>query len=177
VVGWGLQGPGNTQSFLHEEDCRVVAACDPDQTHLQVAIDTINGHYHTKDCRAYHDYREMMANDDIDAVMLAVPDHWHALVATEAAEIVRSGLLGEVTHVEVGLPAGHHDLARPGEFMAPAEPSPDLRGPGQPAHGGPQRRQRPCFNAAKRKLLWMQNGGEERIGLDDILVAHSSNGP
>jgi hypothetical protein len=32
---------------------------------------------------------------------------------------------------------------------------------------------RPCFNAAKRKLLWMQNGGEKGIELDDIIVASS----
>jgi len=36
-----------------------------------------HGHYGNKDCRrAYHDYREMMARKDIDAVMLAVPDNW-----------------------------------------------------------------------------------------------------
>ncbi len=175
VVGWGLQGPGNTQAFLNEDDCRVVAACDLDQTHLQSAVDTINGHYENKDCKAYHDYREMMASDDIDAVMLAVPDNWHALVATEAArrrldiygekplaqtiaeqeaivravqksqviwqtgswqrslpsfrraaEIVRSGLIGEVTHVEVGLPGGHTDLAKTKEFMTPTAPPPEL---------------------------------------------------
>ena len=100
----------------------------------------------------------MMARDDIDAVMLAVPDHWHELVATEAArrgkdvygekplahtvaeqqnivkavqkhktiwqtgswqrsregfhkaaEIVRNGLIGKITRVEVGLPSGHSD--------------------------------------------------------------------
>ena len=49
------------------------------------AVDRINGHYKNKDCKAYHDYREMMARKDIDAVMLAVPDHWHALTAVEAA--------------------------------------------------------------------------------------------
>ena len=85
VVGWGMQGPGNTKSFLAEDDCQVVAACDLDTKHLQSAVDTINSHYQNKDCAAYHDYRELMAREDIDAVMLAVPDHWHALVATEAA--------------------------------------------------------------------------------------------
>ena len=160
VVGWGMQGPGNTQSFLAETDCQVVAACDLDKGHLQSALDTINDHYQNKDCTPYHDYREMMARTDLDAVMLAVPDHWHALVSTEAArrkldiygekplaktiaeqqaivravqknkiiwqtgswqrsqspfhkaaEIVRNGLIGEVTRVEVGLPSGHHDFA------------------------------------------------------------------
>jgi predicted dehydrogenase len=85
VIGWGMQGPQNTQAFLAEEDCRVVAACDVDKNHLKNATDTINEHYQNKDCATYHDYRELLARKDIDAVMLAVPDHWHALVATEAA--------------------------------------------------------------------------------------------
>ena len=159
VVGWGMQGPSNTRSFLVENDCHVVAACDLDKDALAAAVGTVNEHYGNQDCAAYHDYREMMARPDLDAVMLAVPDHWHALVATEAAsrgldvygekplaktiaeqqaivhavekhkiiwqtgswqrsqptfhkaaEIVRSGLIGEVTHVEVGLPAGHTDF-------------------------------------------------------------------
>ena len=160
VVGWGMQGPGDTKSFLVEKDCQVVAACDLDKNHLQDAVDTINDYYQTKDCAAYHDYREMMARDDLDAVLLAVPDHWHELVSTQAArrkldiygekplaktiaeqqvivravqknkiiwqtgswqrsqptfhkaaEIVRNGLIGKVTHVEVGLPSGHNDFA------------------------------------------------------------------
>ena len=85
VIGWGMQGPENTQAFLDQQDCRVVAACDVDKTHLQNAVDTINQHYRNRDCAAYHDYRELLARKDIDAVMIAVPDHWHALVATEAA--------------------------------------------------------------------------------------------
>jgi len=160
VVGWGMQGPSNTEAFLGLKECQVVAACDIDKHHLQSALDRINGHYQNQDCKSYHDYREMMARKDIDAVMLAVPDTWHALVATEAAnnkkdiygekplartiaeqqaivravqqnnriwqtgswqrsqapfrkaaEIVRNGLIGKVTRVEVGLPAGHHDFA------------------------------------------------------------------
>jgi predicted dehydrogenase len=175
VVGWGMQGPGNTDAFLGIDECQVVAACDLDKNHLQSALDKINGKYGNTDCKAYHDYREMMARKDIDAVMLAVPDTWHALTATEAArnkkdiygekplartiveqqaivkavqqngriwqtgswqrsvapfrkaaEIVRNGLIGKVTRVEVGLPAGHTDFARTGQFMTPSDPPPEL---------------------------------------------------
>lgn len=85
VVGWGMQGPGNTGEFLRLKDCQVVAACDLDKNHLQAAANTINKHYDNQDCKTYHDFRELMARTDIDAVMLAVPDTWHALVAVEAA--------------------------------------------------------------------------------------------
>jgi len=85
VIGMGWQGPGNTKSFLGLEDCQVVAACDIDANHLQAAVKMINDTYGTTDCKGYHDYRELLARKDIDAVMLAVPDHWHEIVATEAA--------------------------------------------------------------------------------------------
>lgn len=85
IVGWGMMGPGNTDGFMNQKDCQVVAACDLDQRYLNKAVERINNFYGNKDCRAYHDYREMMARDDIDAVMLAVPDHWHALTSIEAA--------------------------------------------------------------------------------------------
>ena len=159
IIGWGMMGPANTKAFLAQSDCQVVAACDIEKNHLKSAVDTINTHYGNKDCKAHHDYRELLSRDDIDAVMIAVPDHWHAIVATEsanrkkdiygekplartiaeqqaivkavqqnnviwqtgswqrsvapfhkAAEIVRNGLIGNVTHVEVGLPGGHHDF-------------------------------------------------------------------
>jgi len=68
------------------DDCQVVASCNIDKNHLQRSLDVINGHYQNQDCKPYHDYREMMARKDIDAVMLAVPDHWHELIAVEAAK-------------------------------------------------------------------------------------------
>lgn len=175
VVGWGMMGPGNTNSFLQEQDCQVVAACDIDKKHLEAALNKINGHYKNSDCKPCHDYREMMARKDIDAVMLAVPDNWHALTAVEAAnngkdiygekplartiaeqqaivnavaknkriwqtgswqrsnanfrigaEIVRNGLIGKLTHVEVGLPSGHHDFAGTGDKRSVTPPPPEL---------------------------------------------------
>jgi len=85
VVGWGMQGPSNTRALMDLPDCQVVATCNIDQNHLKSSVEAINKHYGNTDCKAYHDYREMMARDDIDAVMLAVPDHWHALMSVEAA--------------------------------------------------------------------------------------------
>ena len=86
AFGWGMQGPGNMNAFMNEPDCRVLAICDLDKRHLEAAVKTINGKQGTNDCKPYHDYREVMARKDIDAVMIAIPDNWHALVATEAAK-------------------------------------------------------------------------------------------
>ena len=44
----------------------------------------VNGKYGNKDCKAYNDFREVLARGDIDAVHCATPDHWHALVVIEA---------------------------------------------------------------------------------------------
>jgi hypothetical protein len=85
VIGMGWQGPGNTEAFLTLSDCQVVAACDIDANHLQTAVKKINDTYGNEDCKGYHDFRELLGRDDIDAVMIAVPDHWHEIVATEAA--------------------------------------------------------------------------------------------
>ncbi len=85
VIGWGMMGPANTKAFLGEADCQVVAACDIHTGHLQAAVDTVNTKYGNKDCKGYHDFRELMARDDIDAVMIAVPDQSHAVLATYAA--------------------------------------------------------------------------------------------
>ena len=72
VIGMGWQGPSDTQGFLAETDCQVIAACDIDANHLQGALDLVNDHYQNKDCKGYHDYKELLAREDIDAVMIAV---------------------------------------------------------------------------------------------------------
>ncbi|HYT61786.1 MAG TPA: Gfo/Idh/MocA family oxidoreductase [Haliangiales bacterium] len=175
VVGWGMQGPGNTGNFMREPDCQVVATCNVDKKHLEASVNAINTHYKNQGCKTYHDYRELMARPDIDTVMIAVPDHWHELIATEAAknkkdiygekplartiaeqqaivkavqankriwqtgswqrsernfhyaaEIVRCGLIGKVTRVEVGLPPGHSDFARTRDKITVTDPPPEL---------------------------------------------------
>jgi predicted dehydrogenase len=85
-IGWGMQGPSNTQRFISEDDCELVAICDIDKNHQAKAVQDIDKWSGKAGCKGYHDYKEMLARDDIDAVMIAVPDHWHALVAIEAAK-------------------------------------------------------------------------------------------
>jgi predicted dehydrogenase len=85
IVGWGWQGPANTTELMKLKDVQVVAACDIDKDHLAEAVKVINGYYKNKSVKTYSDYRKMMARDDIDAVMIAVPDHWHELLAVCAA--------------------------------------------------------------------------------------------
>jgi predicted dehydrogenase len=85
IIGYGMMGPDNTRRFLQHSDCQIVAACDVDQKHLDLAVSDVNTHYGKQACRRYTDYRELLASREVDAVMLAIPDHWHALVATEAA--------------------------------------------------------------------------------------------
>ncbi len=65
VIGMGWQGPGNTAAFLTLPDCQVVAACDIDANHLQAAVKKVNDAYGTQDCKGYHDYRELLARDDL----------------------------------------------------------------------------------------------------------------
>src|SRR5690349_24829713 len=72
MVGCGNMGSGNTQSFLALKDCQVVAACDVDNRHLNRLVASVNKKYDTQDCKPYRDFRELMARNDIDAVMLAV---------------------------------------------------------------------------------------------------------
>src|SRR6188474_927984 len=85
VIGCGGMGNGNTDGFLGHADCQVVAACDVDQKHLDAMVEKVKGHYKNQDCKGYNDFRELMARTDIDAVMLALPDHWHGIIAVEAA--------------------------------------------------------------------------------------------
>lgn len=71
---------------------RVVAVCDLDSKRVAEARTLVNGHYTTKTGKPYDgvtthtDYRELLANRDVDAVVISTPDHWHALIAIHAVE-------------------------------------------------------------------------------------------
>jgi predicted dehydrogenase len=84
VIGCGPQGVGDMGNFLNQKDCQVVAVCDVKTDRLEVARAAVNGHYRNQDCRTYRDFRELVARADIDACLIATPDHWHVLAAMAA---------------------------------------------------------------------------------------------
>ena len=84
-IGLGWQGPGNMDNFLSEQDALIVAVCDIDKNHLAENKQTVDTYYGNTDCTPYHDYKELLSRKDIDAVSIALPDHWHAIAAVDAA--------------------------------------------------------------------------------------------
>ena len=85
----GLIGNGNINGhhrevFLAQKDAQIVAVCDPVTSRRRAYLDRINQAYGGTWCADYRDFRDLLARDDIDAVCIAVPDHWHACMAIAA---------------------------------------------------------------------------------------------
>ena len=85
-IGLGGQGMHNLRNFLTCDDLRILAVCDVDTQHRIRAKQTVDSAYGNKDCVAYNDFRKILARDDVDTVLIATPDHWHAILSIEAAK-------------------------------------------------------------------------------------------
>lgn len=154
-IGMGGHGTNwNLAHLLKEQDAQIVAVCDVYEDRATRAKAIIEQRTGAKGCGSYTDFRKVIARDDIDAVMISTPDHWHALMSVIAmragkdvicekpmltiqegrylsdlvarqktvfqtstedrsvpiyhqmAQLVRNGVLGKITKVEVQLPAG-----------------------------------------------------------------------
>lgn len=86
AIGMGWMGTDNISQFLKLKDVQVVALCDVDKNHLANGCNMVNEAYGNKDCATYGKFEEMLARKDLDAVMVATPDHWHAIPAIAAAK-------------------------------------------------------------------------------------------
>ena len=86
AIGCGGKGKHNTKAFLKDARVQFVATCDVDQQHLGQATSIINEHYKNQDCQSYGDLRELLQRQDIDAVHISTPDHWHAVASVRAME-------------------------------------------------------------------------------------------
>ena len=86
TIGTGSQGTGNMRELLKlKGQFQFVALCDVDKNHLEAARSMVNKANNNNDCRTYGDFRELLAKEKLDAVSIALPDHWHGIIYTEAA--------------------------------------------------------------------------------------------
>jgi predicted dehydrogenase len=85
-IGMGSMGMGNMRGFLGMPDIHIAAVCDVDRNRREAAREEVNARYGDEGCAGYNDFRELLARPDLDAVSIAVPDHWHAIPAIAAAE-------------------------------------------------------------------------------------------
>lgn len=88
-IGMGKQNGGLLRGFMsNEADVQVMAVCDVDTTRRENAKKVVTDYYTAKGRKetvdAYNDFREVLARTDIDAVCIATPDHWHAIITTAA---------------------------------------------------------------------------------------------
>jgi predicted dehydrogenase len=91
LIGVGNMGSAHLEAYLGRDDVQIVAICDVDRmkreqakakVEQQYAAERESGAY--KGCEIYHEYEQLLARPDIDVVVIAVPDHWHAIIAVAA---------------------------------------------------------------------------------------------
>jgi predicted dehydrogenase len=164
-IGVGGQGMGNLKGFLEN----AAAVCDVDSERVAKAVKLVEDR--GRECEGYGDYRRLLDRNDLDAVVISTPDHWHALTTVHACqagkdvyvekplsltiaegrkmvqaarddnrivqtgsqqrsskefrtacELVRSGRIGKIETVLVGIARTNH----PGEPVPDSDPPPNL---------------------------------------------------
>src|SRR6266851_3713831 len=78
-IGYGLIGSEHVRDFKNQSDADLVALCDVYQPRLEQGVTACGGH-----ARSYSDFRKLLDDKDIQAIVVSTPDHWHALMTIMA---------------------------------------------------------------------------------------------
>lgn len=85
LIGCGGMGGVNMRALMNKPDIDVAAVCDVDEARMPGDIKAVEEKY-GRPPKVYRDYRRMLENKDINAVIIGTPDHWHALNLIHACE-------------------------------------------------------------------------------------------
>ncbi|MBI5091655.1 MAG: Gfo/Idh/MocA family oxidoreductase [Candidatus Hydrogenedentes bacterium] len=86
-IGVGGMGFRNLSEFvLRRDDMQPIAICDLYPVHLDRAVNEVKKKFDKTPPSAHHDFREIIANKDVDAVIVCTPDHWHAIPSIMACD-------------------------------------------------------------------------------------------
>jgi predicted dehydrogenase len=85
VIGIGPRGTYDLRAMLKLSDVQCLAVADVQASRREAAKKLVDEHYKNKDCATYRDFRELLARKDIDAVLIATGDRWHAPASMMAA--------------------------------------------------------------------------------------------
>ena len=93
LIGKGAMGGGHLHRLAHDPAFQLLAVCDVDRTRREAGRTAVNDIYAASQTSGtytgtagYNDFRELLARDDIDAVLIATPDHWHTPISIAAAK-------------------------------------------------------------------------------------------
>jgi hypothetical protein len=121
------------------EAARIMAVCDLDSRRVDEARTLVNKYYGDKAGKKYDgvttygDYRELLANKDIDAVVISTPDHWHAIIAIHAVQARKDVYLQKPASLTIAEGRALSDAVhRPAVFSRSAASSDRLRSSGTP---------------------------------------------
>jgi predicted dehydrogenase len=85
AIGLGGQGVRDMRNFMSAADVQFLAVCDVEAEKRNAAKAIVDSQYGNKGCTAYNDFRDLLARNDIDAVLIATGDRWHSLLSILAA--------------------------------------------------------------------------------------------
>ena len=139
LIGTGWYGKADLFRLIQVAPVEVVSLCDVDKQLLKEAADMVSTRQKSgKRPRTYADYREMLANKDLDIVLIATPDHWHALNMIEAVKAGADVYVQKPISVDI----------REGQVMLQA-----ARQYGRVVQVGTQRRSTPHLIDAKKRFI------------------------
>ncbi len=102
-IGLGKMGHSDLNLILGCSEVRVTSLCDVETKRLQWGVDKVNNRYQNSECKSFSDWRQLLAQPDLDGVIISTQDHWHGVIATAACKAGKAVYLQKpiaLTHYE-----------------------------------------------------------------------------